>query len=244
MRGDEVVIDPRSRSSTYAILGDSVVYGSGIDQSETVTWQLRQSLAGTRSGAATQPQVLNIAASSWGPENILRFYERFGPFPGDTAWIVQSTHDMTDVLHQKHELVPYRTSAPLGALHDIIVAVARQYVPTLWGVAPETRTEAAMRAEADAALVALMARLREDYARVVLVFHATRDEALQNAPSGELHFKEHAARAGVDFLSTTEAYRRAYESGDPPHYDSIHLSKSGALLLSRLLQSSLAPAKQ
>jgi len=61
----------------------------------------------------------SIAASGRGPENLVEFHKRFGPFPGNTAWLLQSTHDMVDVADLADKDVPYRIASPCGALHDL-----------------------------------------------------------------------------------------------------------------------------
>lgn len=241
MRSDEIPDDTRMPASTYAILGDSVVYGAGLDQSATIAQQLRKLLVGPSQGTeadADGPLVLSIAASSWGPENLLAFYDRFGPIPGNTAWIIQSTHDMTDVINQPGDPVPYRTSPPYGALHDALLASARWAAPRMSSAEPEMVNRGDQRARADAALATLITRLRADYKRVVLIFHATRSETLLRDSGGEPHFRNFATKAGIDFISTRETYLNAYISGTALHYDDIHPNENGAVFLAQLLYSS------
>jgi hypothetical protein len=245
MRSDEIAGNTRLPASTYAILGDSVVYGKGLDQSATIAQQLRKLLAGPPQSAGANPGgplVLSIAASSWGPENLLAFYDRFGPIPGNTAWIVQSTHDMIDVINQPGDPVPYRMSPPYGALHDALLAGARWAAPHVPVSKLEMVSHEDKRARADAALATLITRLRADYRHVVLVFHATRDEALLGRPGGEPHFRSFATRAGVDFISTRETYQNAVISGTTLHSDDIHPNEHGAVVLAQLLYSSLTSA--
>jgi hypothetical protein len=58
--------------------------------------------------------VSSVAASSWGPENLLEFYKRFGPFPGNTAWIIQSTQDIVDAANLDGKVLPYCPIRPTG----------------------------------------------------------------------------------------------------------------------------------
>ncbi|MBV9530200.1 MAG: hypothetical protein JO283_03770 [Bradyrhizobium sp.] len=182
----------------------------------------------------------SIAASGWGPENLLEFYKRFGPFPGNTAWIVQSTHDMVDVSHLINSVLPYRTASPYGALHDF--ALSSWHAITL-GVA-RSKTDPIKwedkRRRADLALHALIRALKADYARVVLVFHATRAEAIAGKAEGLAHYCAVAKADAIDFASTLEVYGRAYRSNLPAHYDDIHLNRYGARLLSERLSADLA----
>jgi len=239
MRSDDVDMATVDRRFNFSLFGDSVVYGNRLDQADTLPAQLQKHV--TAKGTGQRVLVNGIAASSWGPENLLEFYKRFGPFPGNTAWIVQSTHDMVDVIDLANGDVPYRTASPYGALHDLALSGWR------WGtfqVLPNKRdliTYEEKRRHADIALHALIAALKADYARVVLVFHATRDEALAGNADGLAHYRAVAQAQGINFISTMELYARAYRSNFPPQYDDIHLSKDGARMLSEQLAADVDP---
>jgi hypothetical protein len=97
MRSDDVDMAAVDRRFNFSVFGDSVVYGNRLDQADTLPAQLQKLLM--VKGKNRKALVNSIAASGWGPENLLEFYKRFGPFPGNTAWVVQSTHDMVDVAH-------------------------------------------------------------------------------------------------------------------------------------------------
>jgi hypothetical protein len=116
MRSDDVDMATIDRRFSFSLFGDSVIYGNRLDQADTVPSQLQKHLTAMAGG---QKALVNgIAASDWGPENQLEFHKRFGPFPGNIAWIVQSTSDMVDVTHLVNKVFPYRTASPYGALHD------------------------------------------------------------------------------------------------------------------------------
>jgi hypothetical protein len=135
-------------------------------------------------GTDQKTLVNSIAASGWGPENQLEIYKRFGPFLGNTAWILQSTHDMTDVAHLVNKVLPYRTSSPHGALHDLALSTWRAVtLRVLPKKADPVKYEDKLR-RADIAFHALIITLKADYARVILVFHATRDEAIGGKADG------------------------------------------------------------
>lgn len=239
MRSDDVDIAAVDRRVSFSLLGDSVVYGNRLDQADTVPAQLQELL--TAKGRDQKVLVNSIAAPGWGPENLLEFYKRFGPFPGNTAWVVQSTHDMVDVTNLVNKDLPYRTSSPYGALHDLALstwhAVALSILPSK---ADPVKWEDKRR-RADLALHALISALKADNARVILVFHATRDEAIGGEAEGLGHFRAVAKEEAIEFTSTMELYERAYRSNLPPHYDSIHLSKYGARILSKRLAADISP---
>jgi hypothetical protein len=237
MRSDDFDIAAVDRRFNFSVFGDSVVYGNRLDQADTVPAQLQKLL--TAKAEDQKALVNSISASGWGPENLLEFYERFGPFPGNAAWIVQSTHDMVDVTHLVNKDLPYRTAAPCGALHDLALSawhavtlrvLSSKIDPVRW----EDR-----RRRADLALHALITALKADYARVILVFHATRDEAIAGEADGLPHYRTVAKDEAIEFTSTMELYARAYRSNLLPHYDDIHLSKDGARILSERLAADI-----
>lgn len=237
MRSDDVDMATVDRRSIFSLFGDSIVYGSRLDQADTIPAQLQKHL--TVKGTGQRVLVNGIAASSWGPENLLEFYKRFGPFPGNTAWIVQSTHDMVDVI-DLNEAVPYRTASPYGALHDLALSTWRA-TPRVLPSKPDLVTHEDKRRRADIALHALITVVKADYTRVTLVFHATRDEAIGGKADGLAHYRAVAHAQGINFISTMELYARAYESNLPPQYDEIHLSKDGAHMLSERLAADIDP---
>ena len=239
MRSDDADLVAADRRLGFSLFGDSVVYGHTLDQADTLPARLQMLLR--RSGEIRGLLVNSVAASSWGPENLLEFYKRFGPFPGNTAWIVQSTHDMVDVIDNAQ--VPYSTITPYGALHDGAQSAWRWVSARLPSAGAVPVTTADRRRRADAALHALIEVLKADYERVVLVFHATRDEAISGKAEGLLHYEAIARAHAIGFKSTLVLYARAYESGTAPHYDEIHLSEAGAQMLARHLAADLGSVK-
>jgi hypothetical protein len=232
MRSDDVDMASIDRRFVFSLLGDSIVYGNLLDQADTPPAQLQKRL--NAKGRDQKALVNGIAASGWGSENLLEFYKRFGPFPGHTAWIVQNTGDMEDVIDPAGD-VPYRTSSPYGALHDLALSMLRGVtIRALPHQARPGRCEDRRR-RADAALHALITALKADYAHVILVFHASRDEAISGRTAGLGHFQKIADEHTIDFISTMELYARAYQSDLPPHYDDVHLTRDGARILAERL---------
>lgn len=230
MRSSDVDTKSLERRLSVSLFGDSVVYGQMLDQLETVASRLQHRL---RRDGLEQLVVNSVAASSWGSENLLEFYKRFGPFPGSRAWIVQSTHDMIDVID--HTQIPYSTSEPLTAIHDLAQGALRWLNNRLPVQHLGTPTIAEQRQRADTALAALVHILKADFDHVELVFHATKDEAVSGKAIGEQHYQRAAETLDIKFASTMKLYADAYRQNTPPHYDDIHLSKVGADLLARYL---------
>jgi hypothetical protein len=240
MRSDDVDMASADRRFMFSLLGDSIVYGNLLDQADTPPAQL-QKLLNAR-GRVQKALVNSIAASSWGSENLLEFYKRFGPFPGNTAWIVQNTGDMEDVIDPVSGDVPYRTSSPYGALHDLTLSTLRGVTIHILPHQARPGRYDDRRRRADTALHALITALKMDYARVILVFHASRDEAISGKADGLGHFQKVAGKRTIGFISTMELYARAYRSGLPPHYDDVHLTRDGARMLAERLAADTATA--
>ena len=236
MRSDDFDVASADRRLAFSLLGDSVVYGNLLDQADTPAAQLQKLLRATGHDRRQDQTavVSSIAASGWGPENLLAFYQRFGPFPGNTAWIVQNTGDMEDVIDPGKD-VPYRISSPYGALHDLALSTWRGVTLGLLPAKADPARYQDRRRRADMALHALITALKADYARVVLVFHAARGEALSGRSDGHAHYEAVAEEHAIGFISTMELYARAYRSNVAPHYDDVHLNKDGARLLAERL---------
>ena len=236
MRSKDADLSRLDRSQIFSVLGDSIVYGPGLDQDDTLVSQLQKRLReDRRRGNAI---VNSLAASSWGPENIFHFYNHFGGISGNIAWIVQSSHDMFDVANSADDPVPYSAVAPYCALHDFIISVWRKVSVRI----SSTRSgiDAADRLKrTEWALGEVLASLNRDYHRVILVFHATRGEAIRGEANGLEHFRRLAGERGVYFLSTLELYRRSYAAGQQPYADEIHLSATGARLLAELMLTTI-----
>jgi hypothetical protein len=95
------------------------------------------------------------------------------------------------------------------------------------------------RRRADIALQALIITLNSDYAHVILVFRATREEAIGGKAGGLDHYRVLRKSKLSIFISTMELYASVYKSNVQPHYDDIHLSKEGARILSERLAAGI-----
>ena len=242
MRSDDFDRIALSKADHYALLGDSVVYGNHhIDQNATIAARLQHALR----ERAQRPRVVvsSIAASSWGPRNVLEYYRRLGPFPGQVAIVVVSTHDMVDVPHVDQDVIPYRLSTPSSPLHDVLTSAAervqRRFAPVRPGPSFEER-----RRQVDEALDELLTVLKADFAEVWLLFHPTRDEVTHGDASGRGHFQMRAAAIGVRFESLTALYGKAYARGARIHEDEIHLSAEGAAVLAAHIHATIVKPRR
>jgi hypothetical protein len=148
---------------------------------------------------------------------------------------------MVDVTHLVNKVLPYRTASPHGALHDLALSTWQAVTLRVLPIKADPVKWEDKRRRADLALHALITALKSDYARVILVFHATRDEAVAGEADGLAHYRTVAKERAIEFTSTMELYGRTYRSNLPPHYDDIHLSKDGARILSERLAADIGP---
>jgi hypothetical protein len=217
------------------LIGDSVIYGNHhIDQSETVAARLQASLRMQPGG--TDAVVSSMATSSWSPVNQLAFYRRFGPFPARQVWVVLSSHDLSAPVERSYDHLPYRTSAPLGAVHDAVLAVGQRARRLL--SPPEAETAGTVGHHSTAPSVrALIALLRSHHAEVGLCFHVTAQEMREDhEPAAQAILALIARESGIRLVVTRDAYRAADSANRRVFHDDIHLTAHGARTLADLLE--------
>ena len=238
MRSDDFDATAIDKSQHIVLLGDSVVYGTHvIDQKQTIAAQLQFLLRNDLHD--DKIVVSSIAASSWGPKNILEFYKKKGPFPGAAAFLVLSSHDISDYPSFDPVTVPYRHQATYGALHDFILSALH------WALVRIDRGKSAMPYEQRArlteqALDQLLDILKHDFGTVCLVFHATRREVSSTTSAAEQFYMRKAEAHDVCFLSLRVDYLAASKTGLKIHRDGIHLTGEGAREVARFLSRALA----
>ena len=88
--------DPVMPTDTLVVLliGDSVINGGSLtDQDSLASTKLEKKLSLT---LGKKVRVLNIAAGSWGPDNIAGYLKKYGLFSADLICLVTSSHDSHD----------------------------------------------------------------------------------------------------------------------------------------------------
>ena len=176
-----------------------------------------------------------MATSSWSPVNQLAFYRRFGPFPARQVWVVLSSHDLSEPVNRSYDHLPYRTSAPLGALHDAALAAAERARRLLSPPEDEPQARSATTATNEA-VRALVELLRVHHAEVGLCFHVTAQEMLEeHEPAAQATLARLARELGITLVETRDAYRAADRPSQRVFYDDIHLTAHGARTLADLL---------
>ena len=218
---------------TLFLLGDSVIYGNHfLDQSQTIVHHLG-SLA---SGSTTQTLSAAIAASSWGPENILAYYKRFGPFKGDVAFVVQSFYDQTDTPFDPSDRVPYRVSPSMTAISDLILfSLEKIQQKRISQIELSPSTYQQQKEQTELALNELIQLLKQDFESVILVYHVSQTELLSNDATNDAssHFRAISKKNDIEFVDTLIQYKKHPEP-ETLYRDDIHLSAKGAKFLATM----------
>ena len=230
MRAPRITRPKPPRARRILLIGDSVVYGGHrLDQDETIAAQINALIAKQRSDRK-QIRVLPIAASSWGPANMLAFARRYGVFEADEAWVVLSGIDLHD--HPVYEDTgPYDSAKPFCAIHDVYHAVLRRFFRKQHPSPLKNRTT-------EPEIDALFGWLRDRGLTLRFFYHRTRKEI--GRPSSEAHGFERMAAvarkhgASIGFTINTENTRN---TGDC-FADAIHPTPEGAAVIARTLLSS------
>jgi hypothetical protein len=98
MRSEEV---SPTDSVVVLLIGDSVVNGGSLtDQDSLASTYLEKRLSATLN---KRVRVLNIAAGSWGPDNVAAYLKKYGLFQAKLICLVTSSHDAHDIMG--HEMV-------------------------------------------------------------------------------------------------------------------------------------------
>ena len=234
MRSDDFDRTRVSATDQLSIFGDSVVYGNhDIDQAQTVARRLQVRLHGLAGHSALT--VNAIAASSWGPENLLGYLAKFGEFPAQAGVLVLSSHDLVDVPDAANDVIPYRIEPTYGAIHDI----ALSGIEHAWSASHRDKSSlsyAQKLVRTAQAIDRLILQLRSHHRTLVLVFHPTRDELhAAGRPDAERTLSLIAARHAIAFLSLVDTYRAAEQQGVDVYQDAIHLAPHGAVVLANRL---------
>jgi hypothetical protein len=211
------------------LFGDSVVYGNhGIDQDDTIASNLEKLIV--RDDDHLTVSVGSVAASSWGPPNILAFVKRFGTFNGDVAVLVLSFHDIADVPTFSKDIIPYRAAESISASHDLLqvliervtrLTAERKTVPF------EKKRTASLEALDD-----LISILKNNFSTVLFLYHPNRSQILSCENDVKKSYEGLSKSHGINFNSLCKAYTDAESKGINVFSDDIHLSREGTRVVS------------
>jgi len=216
------------------LFGDSVVYGNHfLDQRYTIASRLKQTLTKVNKAKVL---VSAIAASSWGPQNINAYINKKGSFSGDVAILVQSSHDQFDIPFIPGDIIPYRTSTSLLAIFDFSQSVYQKMIRK-YGQPKSHRLSNDKKLELTrVGLNSTISKLKQNYKKVILVFHATKPELKSQSSSSLDYYMEIANFHNIEFLNTLESY----DSSKDIYHDYIHLSENGTYVFSELLKKAIS----
>lgn len=234
MRMPPIDVIPRGNALRILLVGDSVVYGNHfLDQSETISARMTMALREMPHLEGCDPVVLPAAVSSWGPVNQAAFLAREGTFGADSVGIIVSAHDLYDVPRHGTSIVPYRTSAPVGAIGDAVEAVLERVFPKTVTSPPQP---AEIRADQTlAALADMVTQFQRHGVSPILFYHPTileRENALR--PEAAI-FETWARSNSVRFVNLESVPVRQDD-----YRDDIHPNADGAKKLSIALVEHLA----
>jgi hypothetical protein len=227
--------DTLTPENHVAVFGDSIVYGNhDISQEDTIAFVLETSLR----KESSELVVSSIAASSWGPSNLVAYLKRFGPFHGRFAVLVVSTHDMADIPSFVSDVIPYRTTPSYFALHDFGQAVVELTSRRLWPF-EDKRSFEELRSEGGAAFQRLVAMLQRDFGSVLLLHHPSSDELAAGDLSGFKHFEALARSTGIRIEPLATVYSQAEANGAQIYLDGMHLSPDGSRLVAQFIEQQM-----
>jgi hypothetical protein len=216
MRGKEV--RARGKQLRVLLVGDSIVFGTyRVGQDQLISTSLEPELARL---TGREVEVLNVACSSWGPENQLAYLERFGNFDADAVVWVLSSHDAYDVpVPGFAELLPREPRMlALGEVYDLYWQ--QQFTPPPPSGDPLERS---LRA-ADRIVV----RFRDAALPLLVVHHWSEDELARGMDKEGLRLDALFASLNVPVFSLKPTLLAARERGENPLQDALHLSPDGA----------------
>lgn len=216
MRGNEV--RPRQNQLRVLLVGDSIVFGTyRVGQDELISTALEPELARL---SGRDVEVLNLACSSWGPENQLAYLERFGTFDADAVVWVLSSHDAYDVpVPGFAELLPREPRAL--ALREVYELYRqKQFIP------PPPAGDPLERSLGAAERVAQL--LRQRALPLLVVHHWSEHELVHGMDKEGVRLDALFGSLNVPVFSLKPALLSARERGANPLQDPLHLSPDGA----------------
>jgi hypothetical protein len=218
------------------LFGDSVVYGNHfIDQADTIASNLERQIAGSALKAPVS--VGSVAASSWGPPNLLAFVERYGTFNGDIAVVVLSHHDIVDVPSFDEDVIPYRTASPISASHDLLEVLLERIKRRV--IHQKSQPYSIKRAVSINALGKFIGILKENFTTVLFLYHPNREKPLNCDNDVTKTYQDISNAHGIAFNSLCTAYLNAQDRGIAVYSDEIHLSRDGTQVFSQFILQNL-----
>jgi len=218
-----------------SILGDSVVYGGHfLDQADTIASKLEKKI---HKGLNLDALASAIAASSWGPQNILNYFNKIGPFRGNHAVVIQSTHDRYDIITPSNRIIPpYRLETSYLAITDFILRIW-EWIDTKYGNKKkynQNKMKSFQKITHDS-LNKLIIKLKKNYKHVALYYHVTKPELVEKEKyiNNASYFREIALNNKIYFINSFVEYNEKCHQNI--YQDNIHLNDNGTSCVSNIL---------
>ncbi|MEO1858028.1 MAG: hypothetical protein ABGY95_11795 [Rubritalea sp.] len=236
MRSDEIPSEKQDGTLRMLVMGDSIVHASGhVDQSELTTTILQRQLA--QNTDHLKVEVYNIAASSWGPPNLLAYTKEFGTFNADISIIVLNQVDLYDhpsfgPLNPKSHI----TEKPLSALWEF---TTRYLYYKIFGDADPTNylgSKPIPNRSTSLEIIELINTLKQANIKVALFYHPTIDEVEGDTHPALQQFKQLAHEHDILFADAFQTYRSAHKSGHKIYRDTIHHNAYGQKVMAQEIE--------
>lgn len=218
------------------VFGDSVVFGSLLDQQELATSLLAVDL---EQSLRRYVVVGNISAVSWGVPNYLAYEKEYGFFDADAVVLVVSSHDLYDVPTFEPLSPIYQ---PQSRFHIVLPSGFQK----LFGWIQENGFQSvqngmdAHQKQLDVICLNALREFHQDLQKqgipLLLVFHYQQDELSISMTHA---FIDWAKSEGVPVVSDRDALKGALNAGKNPYKDFIHLNVLGQSLLEAVILSGL-----
>jgi lysophospholipase L1-like esterase len=229
---------PKAGVLRILVLGDSVTFGTDLDQSETITVQLQQQLC-----AHKPAEVLNASAASWGIGNELAYLRKFGTC--DARWVILQigSHDL---LQQKSDAGPSMPERrPPLALGELWGCYLR---PWFSGISASARAGAVPAqlqfCENMDDLIAALDLIRDAGAQGLILHTPERAEVTGTATACGLWREAFLAIAGYERVRVINLLELWRDDPEAASYfrDHVNLTAAGNAAVARLLTNFLFTA--
>jgi hypothetical protein len=232
---------PDSSQLRLLYLGDSVTYGgSNIDDTETFC---EISAADLTRRIGRDVLVGNAGVNGWGPQNILGLVHHEGFLGSRVVVVVGQEADFERALIHVAE-TPFWNRQPSSAIEELLsshVAYpigSRRFLPKE-GFVSAAEMDSVQRSNLDA-FIEVARRARSSGARVLMIWHPSRDAA--SGGPDDAHRQAYLARCRAEGFTTLDCYPIVRREPEPAqlYMDALHLDVRGHALYGRILAGALA----
>jgi hypothetical protein len=138
MRDQDYAKQPAPNTYRAALLGASVVFGSGVSDGQTfeAVLERRLNLEGPGSKSGTRYEILNFAVPGYSSLQQLVVLDKPWSFEPDAVWYVAAGHEASETLRYLVKMVHERIALPYGYLQEVVKRA---------GIRPDMEEDTALR---------------------------------------------------------------------------------------------------